>query len=85
MVFVDPHNESDQMAMMSGMATGANSSDLNRLFESWGVSFDAGQVVLDAMAGLDIRTPQGGVTRHFGFLGLGPEQLDREDVTTASL
>ena len=81
--FVDPHNESDQMAMMAGMGT--NSSDIARLLAAWGVEFDPSQVVLDASAGLDIRTPNGGVARHFGFLGLGPEQLDRDDVTTAGL
>lgn len=83
MAFVDPHNESDQMAMMAGM--GANASQLDTLFGAWGIKFDSQNVVLDASSGLDIRTPNGGVARHFGFLGLGVEQLDRDDVTTAGL
>lgn len=82
MAFLDPHHESDPMATMS-MA--ANSSSLSSLLETWGVHFNSEQVLLDAMAGLDIRTQSGGVTRHFGFLGLGTGQLDREDVTTANL
>jgi ABC-type uncharacterized transport system involved in gliding motility auxiliary subunit len=84
LVFVDPHNESDQMAMMAG-SMGPNSSSLDSLFAAWGIEFDSKQVLLDAMAGLDIRTQAGGVTRHFGFVGLGAEQLDREDITTSNL
>ncbi len=83
LAFVDPHNESDQMAMMAG--GGANSSDLGPLLSAWGVEFNANQVLLDAQAGLDIRTQAGGVARHFGFIGLGTKQLDREDITTANL
>ncbi|WP_340681124.1 Gldg family protein [Paraglaciecola sp.] len=84
LAFVDPHNESDPMAMMAG-GMGANTSSLDRLFKAWGVNFDSENVLLDAMAGLDIRTQAGGVTRHFGFIGLGAEQLDRDDITTANL
>ncbi|WP_299075512.1 Gldg family protein [uncultured Paraglaciecola sp.] len=85
LVFVDPHNESDQLAMMAGASQGANSSNLHTLFSAWGVQFDSHNVLLDAMAGLDIRTQTGGVTRHFGFVGLTTEQLDAEDVLTANL
>ncbi|MFT4995024.1 MAG: ABC-type uncharacterized transport system involved in gliding motility auxiliary subunit [Paraglaciecola sp.] len=85
LVFVDPHHESDQLAMMAGGGIGGNSSNLLKLFNAWGVTFDAGQVLLDAMTGLDIRTASGGVARHFGFVGLGPEQIDREDVITSNL
>ena len=84
LAFVDPHNESDPMAMMAG-PMGANTSSLDKLFTAWGLNFDSQHVLLDAMAGLDIRTQAGGVTRHFGFIGLGAEQLDREDITTANL
>lgn len=83
LIFVDPANESDPMAMMSGM--GASGSNLASLFTAWGLSFDAQNILLDAESGLDIRAADGGVVRHFGFVGLGEKQLDREDVTTASL
>ncbi|WJG08512.1 Gldg family protein [Aliiglaciecola sp. LCG003] len=86
MVFVDPNNESDPMAMMAGMgATGPNSSNLVQLFDAWGLNFNAEQVLLDAQLGLDIRTAEGGVARHFGFIGVQSEQLDRDDVTTSNL
>lgn len=84
LAFVDPHNESDQMAMMAG-SMGPNSSSLEKLLSAWGLEFDNQQVLLDAMAGLDIRTQAGGVTRHFGFIGLGADQLDRDDITTSNL
>lgn len=80
--FVDPHFESDQMTMMGGI--GENASDIAFL-ESYGLTLQDKNVVLDALTGLDIRTASGGVTRHLGFLGLGPEQIDRDDVTTADL
>lgn len=86
MVFVDPSLESDPMAMMAGMgATVASSSNLQRLFNAWGIEFDSSHVLLDAELGLDIRTADGGVARHFGFIGIDSEKLDRGDVTTASL
>jgi ABC-type uncharacterized transport system involved in gliding motility auxiliary subunit len=85
LVFLDAHNESDQMAMMAGPIPGGNSSNLESLLSAWGVTFDNESVLLDAMAGLDIRTQDGGVTRHFGFVGLTTEQLDREDVITSNL
>lgn len=85
LVFLDPHNESDPMAMMGGVMPSANSSNLEPLLTAWGVEFNSEQVLLDAMAGLDIRTQTGGVTRHFGFVGLTSEQLDREDVLTSNL
>jgi ABC-type uncharacterized transport system involved in gliding motility auxiliary subunit len=85
LVFLDAHNESDQMAMMAGPMPSGNSSNLEPLLSAWGVQFDSYNVLLDAMAGLDIRTQDGGVTRHFGFIGLTAEQLDREDVITANL
>ncbi|WP_293751958.1 GldG family protein [uncultured Paraglaciecola sp.] len=85
LAFLDAHNESDQMAMMAGPMAGGNSSNLDRLLSAWGVQFDSQNVLLDAMAGLDIRTQDGGVTRHFGFVGLTTGQLDREDVLTSNL
>jgi ABC-type uncharacterized transport system involved in gliding motility auxiliary subunit len=83
--FLDAHNESDQMAMMGGPSPNGNSSNLQRLLSAWGMHFDSENVLLDAMAGLDIRTQTGGVTRHFGFVGFTTNQLDREDVLTSNL
>lgn len=81
--FLDPHHESDPMSAMSGMAS-ANPSDLGNLLSGWGIQFDSSSVLLDAAAGLDIRT-QTGVAKHVGFVGLSKQQLDVEDVITSSL
>jgi ABC-type uncharacterized transport system involved in gliding motility auxiliary subunit len=85
LAFLDAHNESDQMAMMAGPMASGNSSNLGPLLNAWGVQFDSNNVLLDAMAGLDIRTQDGGVTRHFGFVGFITDQLDRDDVSTSNL
>jgi ABC-type uncharacterized transport system involved in gliding motility auxiliary subunit len=85
LAFLDVHNESDQMAMMATPIPSVSSSHLNRLLKAWGVHFDSDNVLLDAMAGLDILTPDGGVARHFGFVGFTADQLDREDVLTSNL
>jgi ABC-type uncharacterized transport system involved in gliding motility auxiliary subunit len=85
LAFLDAHNESDQDAMMSGPMPSGNSSNLQRLLSAWGVQFDSDHVLLDAMAGLDIRTQSGDVTRHFGFVGFTADQFDREDVLTSNL
>jgi ABC-type uncharacterized transport system involved in gliding motility auxiliary subunit len=85
LVFVDAHNESDSSAMIGDPMFSGNSSNLGRLFRAWGVQFDSEKVLLDAMAGLDIRTESGGVARHFGFVGLTAEQINREDVITSNL
>ncbi|PKH00617.1 GldG family protein [Paraglaciecola sp. MB-3u-78] len=85
LAFLDAHNESDQMAMMAGPMPRGNSSNLQPLLTAWGVQFDTDNVLLDAMAGLDIRTQDSGVTRHFGFVGFTTDQLDREDVITSNL
>jgi ABC-type uncharacterized transport system involved in gliding motility auxiliary subunit len=85
LAFLDAHNESDQMAMMVGPMPSVSSSNLERLINAWGVHFDSDNVLLDAMAGLDIRTQEGGVTRHFGFVGFTTDQLDRDDVLTSNL
>jgi ABC-type uncharacterized transport system involved in gliding motility auxiliary subunit len=85
LAFLDAHNESDQMAMMAGPMPRGNSSNLKPLLTAWGVQFDSDNVLLDAMGGLDIRTQDGGVTRHFGFVGFTTDQLDREDVITSNL
>ncbi|MGJ8682057.1 GldG family protein [Paraglaciecola sp.] len=85
LAFVDPHNESDPMAMMAGAMPEGNSSNLQKLFTAWGVEFNHENVLLDALAGLDIRTQAGDVTRHFGFVGFNTEQLDRKDIVSANL
>ncbi|WP_199608718.1 Gldg family protein [Flocculibacter collagenilyticus] len=79
--YLDPHAESD---MANGMGM-ANSSDMKKLLDAWGIAFDPSKVILDAAKGLEIRMPSGGVGRHLGFIGLHRENIDEEDVVTAGL
>lgn len=79
---VDPHFESDVLAMMGSV--GANRSDMP-LLGTYGIEVNLDTVLLDSQAGLEVRGPDGTPVRHFGFLGLGSAQIDRDDVTTGDL
>ncbi len=88
--FVDPFAETDDSAVdpeNPASAMFANrSSDIARLFGPWGIEFDPQQVVLDRGTALAVnvapgRPPQ----RHAAILGLGPTQLNNEDVISAQL
>ena len=78
--FVDPNAESSPSAM--GISSRSN---LAQLFKVWGVAYDPEKIVVDAESGLEIHLPNGGSGRHIGYLGLSDNNIDREDVTTASL
>jgi len=55
------------------------------LLEAYKIDVSTQSVVLDARTALDIRGPQGDILQHFGFLGLGIEQINRMDVTSGDL
>ncbi|GAB54420.1 hypothetical protein GPUN_0267 [Glaciecola punicea ACAM 611] len=82
LALVDAHYESDLMAQMGSV--GVNSSFLP-LLASYGIKFDNENVVLDALTGLEVRNPAGGLIRHLGFLGLTREQINPNDITTTDL
>ncbi|MCW8107339.1 GldG family protein [Alteromonas ponticola] len=79
--FVDPHYESDPMAMMGALEPNHSSFEL---LNKWGIDISS-SIILDAKLGLDVRSQSGGVVRHPGILGLTAKNLDRKDVTTANL
>lgn len=82
LALLDSHYESDPMARMGSV--GVNQSDLP-LLTSYGINFDGSAVVLDALNGLEVRNPEGGTTRHLGFLGLTRAQIDANDITSSGL
>ena len=82
MVLLDPHYESDPMAQMGSV--GVNASSLP-LLASYGINFDSENIVLDSITGLDVRNPDGGVSRHMGFLGLTLDQINTKDITSSDL
>ncbi|BFM14991.1 GldG family protein [Maricurvus nonylphenolicus] len=79
LVFVDPHFE--------GMGQGGlNGSNLQRLFDSWGVSFSAEEVVGDSQWGLRLAASEGApALPHVGIFGLREEAFNRDSVITGEL
>jgi ABC-type uncharacterized transport system involved in gliding motility auxiliary subunit len=65
---------------------GGQSSNLGPLFSAWGIRYNPGQVIADEQLALSVTMGPGRPSiRHLAFLGLGPEELNRADVTTAQL
>ena len=90
LVFVDPLAESDPAPPMQGMPQGmppmGQGSDLPLLFEAWGIGFKSDEVVADAQLALQISSRSSNrPTRHFGYVGLTPDQINADDVVTADL
>lgn len=85
-VFVDPFAESDPVQLAEDSLAGTNnhSSNLPRLFADWGVAYNPDQVVLDRGRALQIELA-GTNLAHPAMLGLGTQELNRDDVVTASL
>jgi ABC-type uncharacterized transport system involved in gliding motility auxiliary subunit len=84
-VFVDPDAELDTTGPADGEgAAASHASDLPRLFAAWGVAYDPGQVVLDSSRALPIELA-GSSFSHPAMLGLGSQELNHNDIVTASL
>ncbi|NTS77614.1 Gldg family protein [Catenovulum sp. SM1970] len=82
-VFADPHAEFATASAQGNV--GKSSSDFAGLLKGWGIKFDANQVVLDAATSLEIRLPTGGTGKHYGYLGLTTDNIDKSDVAVSSL
>ncbi|MEO8810775.1 MAG: Gldg family protein [Rhodanobacter sp.] len=84
-VFVDPDAELDSAPLTHDKdSMPAHASNLPRLFAAWGVSYDPRQIVLDRSRGLQIELA-GNSLNHPAMLGLGEQELNRNDPVTASL
>lgn len=85
-VFVDPFAESDPAQLTQDSLAGTNnhSSNLPRLFADWGVAYSPDQIVLDRGRALPIELA-GVNLAHPAMLGLGTQELNHDDVMTASL
>ncbi len=87
-VYVDPYCESSRASGNPMLEQGApeSASSLPRLFRAWGVDFAPDKVVGDAATALQISVAADQPpVAHLGFLGLGVEQISREDVVSGSL
>ncbi len=88
LVFVDPHSEIDSPATTLDVEALAStrSSNLDKLFESWGIVYDPTSVVLDAKLALPVQTsPEQAPVRHPAILGLGKDELNQDDVVSADV
>jgi ABC-type uncharacterized transport system involved in gliding motility auxiliary subunit len=89
LIFVDPLAQVDamvQQGMPQGMPPVGQSSNLPQLFRGWGVVFEPQSVVADSTLALRLTDPMSGrPVRHYAYLGLGPEQMNRDDVVTMEL
>ncbi|HXO99555.1 MAG TPA: Gldg family protein [Luteibacter sp.] len=84
-VFVDPDSEMDNAPLVDARGiVDDHDSDLRRLFETWGVVYDPTKVVLDRSQALTIEL-NGNSIGHPAMLGLGTQDLNHDDVVTASL
>ncbi|MEP7184941.1 MAG: Gldg family protein [Rhodanobacter sp.] len=84
-VFVDPDAELDNSPYAPDSVTVPDhSSNLSRLFNAWGVSYDPQKVVLDRARALQIEL-SGSNLNHPAMLDLGVQELNHNDVVTASL
>jgi len=89
-IFVDPMAEADPAPQMQGMPQNmprsGQPSDLPALFAAWGIEFTTTEIVGDAQLALQINTGMSArPTRHLGYIGLGPEQINSDDIVTADL
>lgn len=83
-VFVDPDAELDTALPAANDATSGHASDLPHLFAAWGVSYNPDQVVLDRSRALPIELA-GTSLNHPAMLGLGVQEINRNDAVTASM
>ncbi|MBU6248270.1 MAG: Gldg family protein [Xanthomonadaceae bacterium] len=85
-VFVDPDAELDNAPFVDASTgvTDDHNSDLPRLFKAWGVVYDDRKVVLDRSRALKIELGDTSFS-HPAMLGLGAQELNRNDAVTASL
>ncbi|MDE1462011.1 GldG family protein [Spartinivicinus poritis] len=85
LIFVDPLAGQDTGGGMM-MAMGPKSSNLEKLFEAWGVTMDSKKVVADSGYALSISQGSGKrPVRHLGILGLKQQAFNTEEVVMAEL
>ena len=86
LIFVDPLAEIDMAnADPTGMAMGS-ASNLEQLFDAWGLTFSAANVVGDNRYALSVSGGFGArPVRHLGLVGLDADSIDPEDVVTSGL
>ncbi len=89
LVLVDPHLESVSTSPQEGAPEkGATGSNLEPLFDAWGVEFNPEEVIGDRAAAQRVNMPVGGrltVTDYLPWLTLGERHFNHDDVVTAQI
>ena len=85
LIFVDPLAEIASVGADPSGFGGSQSSNLERLFDAWGLSFDVNKVVADNRYGLSVDTGSGAPLRHIGLVGLDATAMNPTDLVTAGL
>lgn len=87
-VYVDPYAEADVPVMNPDSpieAAGVRSSNLNPLFDAWGIDYTPAKVVGDRKYALTVDIGNGQQERHYAVLALDNEVFQSDDVTTSGL
>jgi ABC-type uncharacterized transport system involved in gliding motility auxiliary subunit len=87
LVFVDPNAETD-VGPSPMMMTGATSSDLKPLFDSWGVTLVPDKVAGDRALATRVQAPVAGRTQtidYIAWLTLDQQEFNHSDVVTSDL
>jgi ABC-type uncharacterized transport system involved in gliding motility auxiliary subunit len=85
LIFVDPLAEIATIAPdPTGLGAGT-ASNLERLFDAWGLEFDPSQVVGDDRYALSVSSSSGRPLRHIGLLGLDDEAMADDEIISADL
>ncbi len=87
-VYVDPYAEADVPPMNPESpieAAGVRSSNLNPLFDAWGIDYSPAKVLGDRKYALTVDVGNGQQERHYSILGLDQDAFQEDDVTTSSL
>lgn len=86
--FVDPYSETEYLPLPPGQpmeTETAKSSNLNKLFRSWGFEADEKTVIGDWKNALTVSTNRGTQMRHLSMLGAQADDINQEDVVTEGL
>lgn len=86
LVFVDPYSEFDTGMSMAADELQARASNLQTLFEAWGLSLRDDVVVGDSLYAMTVGVgSEQRAVRHLGWLNLPKQAFSAEDVVTAPL
>jgi ABC-type uncharacterized transport system involved in gliding motility auxiliary subunit len=88
LVFVDPHSEAQAMRQQQPGMPGDTFSNLDPLFQAWGVEYAPDKIVGDPQAARQVAYPSGGreqIIDYLPWLSLGSDRLAAGEVVTAEL